>query len=179
MERKGKALFSSAKEVAYVAVMSALLIAVQTALSPVVGVELVTALFLPFCAVFGARRGCMVALCFSLLRCLLWGFAVNVVALYLIYYTLFALLFGGLGRAVRRLSPAARLACMAAAAACMTAFFTLLDDLISPLILGMRFAPYFYSSLAVLAVQPAFALGSTAVLYLPLERALRAVRGEV
>lgn len=173
---KGKGpLFSSAKEVAYVAVMSALLIAVQTALAPVVGVELVTALFLPFCTVFGARRGCMVALCFSLLRCLLWGFAVNVVVLYLVYYTLFALLFGGAGRALRGVRPAVRLACMAAAAACITACFTLLDDLISPLILGLRFAPYFYASLAVLAVQPAFAAVSTAVLYLPLERTLAAL----
>lgn len=170
------ALFSSAREVAYVAVMTALLIAAQYALAAVAGIELVTALFLPFCTVFGVRRGCMVATCFSLLRCLLWGFAVNVIALYLIYYNLFALVFGLLGRALRTLSPPRRLVCTAVAAAFMTACFTLVDDLVSPLILGMRFAPYFYASLAVLAVQPAFAAASCAVLYLPLERALRTLR---
>ncbi len=170
------ALFSSAREVAYVAVMTALLIAAQYALAAVAGIELVTALFLPFCAVFGAKRGCMVATCFSLLRCLLWGVAINVVVLYLVYYNLFALVFGLLGRALRALTPPRRLVCMAVAAAFMTVCFTLLDDLISPLILGMRFAPYFYASLAVLAVQPAFAAASCTVLYLPLERALRTLR---
>ena len=170
------ALFSSAREVAYVAVMTALLIAAQYALAAVAGIELVTALFLPFCTVFGVRRGCMVATCFSLLRCLLWGFAVNVIALYLIYYNLSPLVLGLWGGPPRPLPPPRGLVSRPLAAAFMTVCFTLLDDLISPLILGMRFAPYFYASLAVLAVQPAFAAASCAVLYLPLERALRTLR---
>ena len=38
------------------------------------------------------------ATCFSLLRCLLFGFYPNIIILYLIYYNLFALLFGTLGK---------------------------------------------------------------------------------
>lgn len=80
------------------AVMTALLIAVQYALGFVSGVELVTVLFLCFCYVFGIRCGLLTGAAFSLLRCLLFGFMPNVILLYLIYYTLFAVLFGFLGK---------------------------------------------------------------------------------
>ncbi len=89
------------KKITACAAACALLIAVQLLLSPVAGVELVTALFLCFCTVYGVALGCLTATAFSLLRCLLFGFAPNVLLLYLVYYNLFAVLFGFLGRRKR------------------------------------------------------------------------------
>ena len=83
------------RELAISAVAAALLVAVQLALSFVAGVELVTAVFAAFCYVFGARSGVLTGLVFSLLRCLIFGF---VVLLYFLYYSLFALVFGAVGR---------------------------------------------------------------------------------
>lgn len=85
-------------QLAFCAVMTALLIAVQYALGFVPGVELVTAFFLCFCYVYGIRCGLLTGIAFSLLRCLLFGFMPNVILLYLVYYSLFALLFGFLGK---------------------------------------------------------------------------------
>ena len=83
--------------------MTALLIALQYALGFVSGIELVTVVFLSFCYVFGIRCGVITGVAFSLLRCLLFGFMPNVILLYLIYYSLFALLFGFVGK--RQISP--------------------------------------------------------------------------
>ena len=89
-------------QLALCAVMTALLIAVQYVLGFVPGVELVTVFFLCFCYVFGIRCGILTGAAFSLLRCLLFGFMPNIILLYLVYYSLFALLFGFLGK--RRIS---------------------------------------------------------------------------
>ncbi len=86
----------SVKQITTCAVMTALLIVLQFVLSPVAGVELVTVFLLCFCTVYGAKTGCITATAFSLLRCLLFGFSPNVLILYLVYYNLFALLFGTL-----------------------------------------------------------------------------------
>lgn len=91
---KGK---GAAHAIATCAVMTALLIAVQYALGFVPGVELVTVFLLAFCYVFGAKYGVIVATAFSLLRCFVWGFYPNIIVLYLIYFNVFALLFGLLG----------------------------------------------------------------------------------
>ena len=82
---------------AYTALCCALLIGSQTVLSAVVGVEVVTVIFVCFSSVFGIRRGVLCAVAFSLLRCIIVGFAPNVVVLYLVYYPLLALVFGALG----------------------------------------------------------------------------------
>lgn len=92
---------SLSKEIAVCAVMTALLIGGQLAFSAVVGIEIVTVLLLTFSWSFGARRGVWTAVAFSLLRCLLWGFHPPAIALYLLYYPAFALLFGSLGSARR------------------------------------------------------------------------------
>ena len=86
------------RDIAYCAVMTALLIAAQYVLSFVSGVELVTVLLLTFSYVFGVRCGVLTAAAFSLLRCLIFGFFPNVLLLYLVYYTSFAALFGLCGR---------------------------------------------------------------------------------
>ena len=92
---------SPAKEIAAVAVMCALLIGGQLALSFVSGVEVVTVLLLSFSFTYGRRAGALTAISFSLLRCFIAGFVPNVIVLYLIYYTVFALTFGALGSVKR------------------------------------------------------------------------------
>ena len=170
------ALFHSAKDVASVAAMSAVLIAAQYALQMVAGVEIVTALFSAYCFVFGARRGLAVACCFSLLRCFLYGFTLSVIVLYFVYFNLFALVFAALGKAAAKFSARARVACAASCAAVMTVFFTLLDDALAPLIVGVRFLPYFYASLPVMAVQTVCAAVTVSLLFLPLTRAFSALK---
>ena len=88
----------AARMVAVCAVMTALLLAVQCALSFVAGVELVTAFLLVFCYVFGAKYGMVTATAFSLLRNFFFGFAPDVIVLYLIYFNAFALVFGAMGK---------------------------------------------------------------------------------
>ncbi|MBQ9081748.1 MAG: hypothetical protein IJY26_03850 [Clostridia bacterium] len=90
-------MFFSAKDIALVAVTVALLIGGQLALSMASGVEIVTILLLCFSYCFGAKRGMLAATAFSLLRCFIWGFYPTVIVLYLIYYNLFAFLFGLMG----------------------------------------------------------------------------------
>ena len=87
-----------ARKVAVCAVSVALLIALQITLSYVPGVELVTVLLLCFCYTFGVCMGMITATSFSLLRCMIFGFNPNVIILYLVYYNLFAVLFGVLGK---------------------------------------------------------------------------------
>ena len=105
-----------AKRLALCAVTTSLLIAVQYVLGFVSGVELVTVFFLCFCYVFGARDGLLVGIAFSLLRCLIFGFFPNVILLYLVYYSLFAAVFGFMGRhsALLKVCPAVTLIIMAA-----------------------------------------------------------------
>ena len=139
---------------------------------------MVTALFLPYCYVCGARRGLAAAVCFSLLRCFLWGFVPTVIILYLVSSCLFALVLGGLGRLLRPLPMGARLPAVTAAAVGMTALFTLLDDVITPLFYGYGARAalvYFYNSLPVMALQCACTLVSVPLLFPPLTKALFAV----
>lgn len=88
----------NAKKVAVCAVSVSLLIALQFTLSYVPGVELVTVFLLCFSYAFGCLMGVISATGFSLLRCIIFGFDPSVVILYLIYYNLFAILFGVLGK---------------------------------------------------------------------------------
>jgi len=68
------------------------------AFAAISGIEIVTVLFLCFCFCFGARCGVLCAVAFSLLRCFVFGFSPTAIVLYLIYYPLFALCFGALGK---------------------------------------------------------------------------------
>ena len=162
----------TAKDVTLVGMFTALLIGSQLALSAVTGVEVVTVLFLCFCAVYGRGKGVLVALAFSLLRCFVFGFQLNVLALYLIYYNAFALCFGTLkGRKISLLAVVA-LACVS------TVSFTLIDDILTPLLLGfspkaMKF--YFLGSLYAMGVQMVCTAITVSVLYLPLTRLLRRI----
>ena len=228
-------------QLVFCAVMTALLIAVQYVMGFVSGVELVTVLFLSFCYVFGVKCGLLTGFAFSLLRCLLFGFMPNVILLYLVYYSLFALLFGFVGkRQVSRWLCPALLAVLAAACAYFavsglpisilyqarvstmlwilfgislailifytvlvmakkgeqgrelatvtalavvcTVMFTLLDDVISPLVLGYSAeaaVAYFYTGFMAMLPQTICAAVSVFALFLPLKKALGTVQRRV
>ena len=225
----------AAKKIAACAVMVALLIAVQFALSFVPGVELVTVLLLCFCYAFGRACGVITATAFSLLRCMLFGFMPNVLILYLVYYNLFALLFGSLKhhRLPSWLGPILlcalaigsayfavtgipisilyqskirimlwilfgiviallvfyavlivakknyELAGITALAAFCTVLFTLLDDIISPLILGYGMdtaIAYFYTSFLAMLPQTICTAVSVFLLFPPIKKLLTKVQ---
>lgn len=123
----------TAKEIALVSVFTALLIGGQIVLSGISGVEIVTVLLLSFSYYFGARRGLLVANAFSLLRCFIFGFFVNVMILYLVYYNLFVGVFGILGSKFKKELNIKILTLIVLVASLMTVIFTGLDDAITPL----------------------------------------------
>lgn len=88
----------TAKKIAYCAAMTALITGAQVALGFVSGIEVVTLLLACFSACAGVACGVITSIAFCLLRCFIWGFYPNVILLYVIYYPLFAVIFGLLGR---------------------------------------------------------------------------------
>lgn len=171
-------LFRSAKEIALMSIMTALLLASQFVLAAIQGVEVVTVFLLSFCVAFGARRGMLVATAFSFMRCFIYGFFPNVVILYLVYYNFFALVFGLLGLAIAKLPVYAKIIILTVAATLLTACFTLLDDLITPWMLGYTEKSarvYFYASLPVLGIQCVCAAVTVALLWYPLSKVFSVV----
>ena len=174
MVRSERRASFGAKEIAACALMAALLIGGQLALSAVAGVEVVTVLLLVFSYTYGRKAGMLTATAFSLLRCILFGFVPSVVALYLIYYNAFAFFFGGFEGKKKSLL------FFVAAAVLFTACFTLLDDVLYPLISGIRgrvWKLYVLSSLPVMGAQCACAFVTVSLLFAPLCRILSASRG--
>jgi len=123
----------AAKEIALVSVFTALLIGGQFVLSGISGVEIVTVLLLSFSYYFGIKRGLLVANAFSMLRCFIFGFFPTVIILYLIYYNFFVVVFGLLGIRFKKELNVKKLVVLVLVAVLMTAFFTGLDDIITPL----------------------------------------------
>lgn len=126
----------TAKDIALIGIYTALLIGGQLILSGISGVEIVTVLLLGFAYYFGVVRGLFVANAFSLLRCLIFGFFPNVIILYLVYYNLFVLVFGLLGRRFKKAAKLKIFVVLTISAALMTVLFTALDDVITPLYYG-------------------------------------------
>ena len=167
---------NSVKRVVLPAVFIALLIGGQLALSMVSGVEIVTVLLLSFCYRYGVKQGLLVATGFSLLRCFVFGFYPGVVILYLVYYNLFALLFGTLGKTFRGEYSVGKHAVVLISAVIMTVFFTLLDDVITPLLYGFSFRAaktYFFSSLYAVVPQTVCAFVTTLLLFPVLIKIMR------
>lgn len=163
----------TAKEIALISMFTALLLGAQFALSGVSGVEIVTVLLLAFCYHFGAVRGIFVASAFSLLRCLIFGFFPSVIILYLFYYNLFAAVFGLLGLKLKRECGLNQHIILIAAAVLMTAIFTGLDDIITPLYYGFTRGAakaYALASLASLVPQAVCAIVTVGILFLPLSQ---------
>lgn len=168
-----------AKEITLVATFTALLLGGQLVLSGVAGIEIVTVLFLSFCYTFGVRRGLLVAISFSLLRCLLFGFFPTVVVLYLVYYPLFAIFAGLLGNVFRHKMNWRIHVTLIVYAVVMTGCFTLIDDLITPWMMGYTAKAarlYFYASLTAMIPQTVCALATVGLLLRPLCKAYRVVQ---
>lgn len=168
-----------AKNLTEIAMYSAMMVVAQLLLSFVVGVELITVMLASFSAVFGWKKGVSVAVIFSLLRCVLFGFFPSVVTLYLIYYPFLAFVFSLVGKIkIKR----ADYILSIVASALSTVIFTLLDDIITPLFYGYLtnltlLKAYFVTSLSVLWVQILNVIISMALLYFPLKNILSRIDG--
>lgn len=176
-KKSKKTVIRSAKECAFIATFTAVLLLAQFALSFLPSVELVTVLFTAYAFATGARRGMLTATAFALLRQLLFGFFPSVLILYLIYYNLLALVFGWIGK--RAKACVKNLPWQVAIACVCTACFTLLDNVITPLWYGFSAEAtkaYFLGSLPFMFPQ-VFCTGiAQTFLFLPLVRALTTVR---
>lgn len=174
---KNKTRISLAKECTFLAVMVAILIASQFVLSAVAGVEIVTVLFLSYSFVFGGKRGVAVAGVFAILRQIIFGFFLNVLILYVLYYTILCAVFGGLGKKIK--PNGTGLVVIVIFACVCTVFFTLLDCVITPVYLGYSMRAmriYFLSSLPIMCMQVLNAGITVSLLFLPLERAFALVK---
>lgn len=160
------------RSVAIIGMYTALLISAQFILSTVSGIELVTVLLLCFCFAMGSKKGMALATAFSLARCLFFGFHLNVVILYLIYYNLFALFFGFLGK--KQFKSRNLMHISVIIFACIfTVFFTLFDNIFT--ILFFSFSPYaakayFFASLYTVIPQTICTFITTSVFFRPLTR---------
>lgn len=164
------------RDLALIAMFSALLVGVQVALGFVAGVELVTATLVLFASVFGAKRGVTVAVVFSLLRCLIWGFYPTVIVLYLVYFPLLALSAAVCGKIK---DDDARYIVTVIVSVVMTICFTLLDDVITPLIMGFNnkaWLAYFYASLPTMLTQSICTVVSVLILFPPLYKLLNKMK---
>jgi len=166
------------KFIVRVAMCVAMLIGGQVALSSISGIEIVTVMMLCFCYCYGIHHGIAVATTFSLLRCFVFGFQINVIVLYLIYYNLFAVFFGWLGRRFSGEASLLKTVIVVACAVLFTVFFTLLDDIITPLL--HAFHPkaayvYFLNSLRAVIPQSVCAAVTVSVCFWPLTRVIKKI----
>ena len=156
----------------------ALLIGGQMALSGVSGIEIVTVMLLCFCFHYGVRHGIAVATTFSLLRCFFFGFQINVIVLYLVYYNVFALFFGWLGKRITGRISLPKLCVIVASAMVFTVLFTMLDNVITPLIFAFHknaAAVYFAQSLYALVPQTFCTMATVSILFVPLIKILQKI----
>lgn len=145
----------TAKYIALIGVFTAMLIGGQLVLSGIAGVEVVTVLLLAFSYYFGIIRGLFVANVFSILRCFIFGFFPTVIILYLVYYNLFVIVFGLMGKRFKKELNLKIHIIIVLAAVFMTVFFTVLDDIISPLYYGLSLdATKAYAIASLTAVVP-------------------------
>lgn len=173
-EKEKDILAHSAKECAFLAVFVALVIAVQTVLSVVPGVELVTVLFVTYSYTMGVKRGMASATAFSLLRQMIFGFYPTVLVLYLIYFNLLAICFGLLGKKIK--NPLKLLPLIIAVACVCTVCFTMIDNILTPLWYGYSKKSailYFKASLPFMIPQVICTAISVGVLFYPLHKTFK------
>ena len=154
----------------------AMLIGGQLALSSISGVEIVTVMMLCFCYCYGIRHGIAVATTFSLLRCFVFGFQVNVIVLYLVYYNLFAVFFGWLGARFSREVTFPKTVAVVVFAVAFTICFTLLDDVITPLIYAFHInaaKAYFIGSLSAMIPQSVRTVVTVSLCFPPLTKVIK------
>ena len=166
------------KFIVRVAMCVAMLIGGQLALSSISGIEIVTVMMLCFCFCYGVRHGIAVATTFSLLRCFIFGFQINVIVLYLVYYNLFAIFFGWLGRRFSGEASVLKTVIVVASAVVFTVFFTLLDDILTPLIFAFHpnaAKAYFLNSLYAVIPQSVCTVVTVSVCFHPLTRIINKI----
>ena len=166
------------KFIVRVAMSVALLIALQMALTAISGVELVTVILLCLSFCYGIQTGLAIATTFSLLRCFFFGFQVNIIVLYLVYYNLFALFFGWLGKRFAGDITLVRHIVIVATAVVFTVCFTLLDNVITPLIFAFgRNATkvYFLQSLTAMVPQMICTAITVSLLLIPLTKVIKKI----
>jgi hypothetical protein len=169
---------SKTKFIVRVAMSAAMLIAGQMALSAISGVEIVTVMLLCLCFCYGVRTGVAIATTFSLLRCFFFGFQINVIVLYFVYYNLFALFFGWLGMRLTGDITPPKMGIIVASAVVFTVLFTMLDNVITPLIYGFHSNAakvYFLQSLTAMIPQSVCAAVTVCLLFVPLTRIIRKI----
>ena len=146
----------TAKYIIFPSIYTAILIGGQFVFSGVSGIELVTVLLLAYCYKYGVKQGLLVANAFSLLRCFVFGFFPSVILLYLIYYNIFAIVFGLFGNVCKNVYGKKKHIVTVLIALAMTALFTLTDNLLTPLLYGFTKSAtraYFITSLYTLVPQ--------------------------
>ena len=161
----------TAKECAMLAVFVVVVITAQMVLSFVPGVEIVTVLFVAYSFASGWKRGMFTATAFSLLRQIIFGFFPTVLILYLVYYNLLTFCFGLLGRKIKE--PVKYLPLIVILACFGTVFFTMFDNILTPLWYGYNKRAtelYFFSSLPFMIPQVICTAISVASLFLPLHK---------
>ena len=166
------------KDLARLAMCVAMLIGAQLALSALSGIEVVTVLLLCFAFSYGWRDGVLIAVVFSILRCIIFGFQINVIILYLIYYPLFALFFGWLGTRLKGEVRYKELSIIVGSAMLFTAAFTMLDNALSALLFSFSAAAakaYFIASLYTLVPHVACVAVTVAIFFLPLTRVINRI----
>ena len=164
------------KFIVRVAMCVALLIGAQLAFTSISGIEIVTVMMLCFCFSYGIRHGIAVATTFSLLRCFVFGFQINVIVLYLVYYNLFAIFFGWLGKRFSGEVSFAKTVLIVVFAALFTVFFTLLDDVITPILYGFHQKAamvYFFQSLYAVIPQTICTVVTVSICFHPLTRVIK------
>lgn len=169
---------NSAKKIILPGVFTALLIGGQLALSGISGIEIVTVLLLTFVYKYGVWQGLLVANSFSILRCFIFGFMPNVLILYLIYYNLFVIVFGMIGKMFKHEYGIKRHIIILVVAIIMTAMFTMMDNILTPLIYGFSqkaMEAYFFASLYTVVPQIICTLATVLLIFPVLMRILNKI----
>ena len=169
----------TAKDIAFTGMYVALLIGSQFILSFISGIEIVTILFSVFCFKYGLKKGLILAIAFSLIRCFIFGFILDVVILYIVYYPLLCLVFSFLGKTLKEKHSFKNLIIVTAVAVVMTIIFTMLSNVITPLIGGYSqkaWQIYFTASLPVMTVQCASVAVTFVVLFYPVQKLLNLIK---
>ena len=159
------------KDLTIIGLYTALLIGGQIALFSVSGIEIITLLFTAYAFYFGALRGCVLATTFSLLRCFVFGFFPNVLILYLVYYILFVIIIGNVGKLMQRKLNVKKHILVVLVVVLLTALFTVIDNVVTPTFYGYlpdATKAYWVASLTALIPQIVCAGVSVGVLLPPL-----------
>lgn len=165
----------STKNLIICGIYTALILACQIVLSGIAGVELVSVLLLAFCYVKGVKSGLLVATSFSLIRCFVFGFMPQVIVLYLIYYNLFAIVFGFIGSCFSRTYSVKAHVVSTFCVGGTTVLFTLFDCIITPLMYSFTHKAanaYFIASIPVVIPHVICVVATTVFLFFPLVKAL-------